>query len=273
MADKFGTGIVIASVLVTDLQGFSELARPHRDDYHLFFLQEKGTSTIEIDFQKHDITPSSVVCIHPDQVHRMVAFEDVTVSVWMISNEELEPEYLKLLEEITPTRPLTLNNETFSLVSDAVSLCIKFSERKHGKSYHSLLRDSCNILVALVASQYLEGTTSPDTASRYELITKAFRSALERSFTAVKRPAAYAQNMNISTAYLNECVKNTTGHPVSYHIQQRIILEAKRLLYHSGRSVKEIATELGYEDHAYFSRLFTKVAGMTALTFRHKNHD
>jgi len=72
---------------------------------------------------------------------------------------------------------------------------------------------------------------------------------------------------------LNECVKNATGHPVSYHIQQRIILEAKRLLYHSGKSVKEIATQLGYDDYPYFSRLFTKITGMSALAFRNRNHE
>ena len=89
----------------------------------------------------------------------------------------------------------------------------------------------------------------------------------------MKSPAEYAKTLNISSAYLNECVKSTTGNSVSYYIQQRIILEAKRLLYHSGKSVKEIAVELGYDDYPYFSRLFSKVTGMTALAFRNKNHD
>ena len=56
-------------------------------------------------------------------------------------------------------------------------------------------------------------------------------------------------------------------------IKNRIILEAKRLLYHSDKSVKEIATELGYEDYAYFSRLFAKTTGITALAFRNNKHD
>lgn len=88
-----------------------------------------------------------------------------------------------------------------------------------------------------------------------------------------KRPTENAEQLNISTSYLNECVKNTTGHSVSYHIQQRVILEAQRLLYYSDGSVKEIATELGYDDYPYFSRLFTKVAGMSALAFKNKNRD
>ena len=83
-----------------------------------------------------------------------------------------------------------------------------------------------------------------------------------------KRPTEYADTLNISSDYLNECVKNTTGNSVSYQIQQRIILEAKRLLYYSDKSVKEISFELGYDDYPYFSRLFTKVAGITAPDFR-----
>lgn len=80
----------------------------------------------------------------------------------------------------------------------------------------------------------------------------------------------YAENLNITTPYLNECVKSATGHPVSHHIQHRVILEAKRLLYHSNKSIKEIAGELGYDDNSYFTRLFVKITGMTPLAFRMK---
>jgi len=71
----------------------------------------------------------------------------------------------------------------------------------------------------------------------------------------------YADILNISTPYLNECIKNTTGHSISYRIQQRIILEAKRLIYHSDKSIKEIAAELGYDDYSYFTRSFIKITG------------
>lgn len=268
-----GISIEKLSITETDLHTPEDDSdRTHRHDRHSFFLLESGTVQLEIDFQKFEIQAPSVIYIHPDQVHRTIAL-DVTVSSWAINNEYLNPEYLELLEELTSAKPLVLNQETFSLISEAVSLSMKFSKRKNDKLYHGLLRDSCNALVALVISLYLDQSSSTDKLSRFEMVTKAFRKVLERNYTVAKRPTDYAQKLNISTPYLNECVKNTTGYSVSYHIQQRVILEAKRLLYHSDQSVKEIAAQLGYDDYPYFSRLFTKVTGMTALAFRNKNLD
>jgi AraC family transcriptional activator of pobA len=271
MTDDFGGAISIERITMNDLPNSVEAKQSHRHDRHSFFLLENGTVHIEIDFQHHKIKFPAIIYMHPNQVHRITAFKNVTVSSWAINNENLQPEYLKLLEEITPAIPLTLNNETFSIIAETVLLCIKFADRKNDKMYHSLLKDGCNALVALVISQYLEQVKSTDKYSRFEITTKAFRRILERDYTTAKRPAEYAQQLNISTPYLNECVKNTTGHSVSHHIQQRIILEAKRLLYYSNKSVKEIAAELGYDDYPYFSRLFTKVVGITAISFRNKN--
>ncbi|MGN7783862.1 helix-turn-helix domain-containing protein [Niabella sp. 22666] len=272
-------GVFIRKMLSKDLhlyeqpEAFNSIKQSHRDEYHLFFLQEKGTTTIEIDFHKHTIKPSSVIFIHQNQVHRTLSFKNAVVSIGAISNENLNPEYLRLLEDISPAKPLSLNQEVFSIILEAVSLCIKLSERKNERLYHSLLAGSCNTLIGLMISQYLVQSKPIEKLSRFEIVTKAFKELLERNFVTAKRPTEYAQQLNISSPYLNECVKNTTGHSVSHHIQQRIILEAKRLLYHSDISVKEIATQLGYDDYPYFCRLFSKVTGMSVLTFRNKNLD
>lgn len=276
MADHFDGGIAIERICFSTLDeaalnASDEAKQSHREDRHSFFLLEKGAVTVEIDFQKFAIKASSVVYMHPDQVHRILKFKDVTVSAWGINNENLNPEYLKLLQSLTPAKPILLDPETFSVISEAVSLCIKFSKRKNDKLYHSLLKDSCNALVALVISQYLASAKSTDALTRFKLIANAFKSLLDNNFISVKRPTAYAKKLNISTPYLNECVKNATGYSVSYHIRQRIILEAKRLLYHSAKSVKEISSELGYDDYPYFSKIFTNATGMTPLTFRNKN--
>jgi AraC family transcriptional activator of pobA len=255
------------------LPDLGEWEQPERHDRHSFFLLEKGSVTMEIDFQLFDVQSPSIIYMHPDQVHRILAFENVSVCTWAAKNENLNPEYLKLLDEIIPIAPMPLDQEHFELLSDAALLCIKFAERKRDQLYSSLLKDNTNALVGLVISIFQERFTPADKLSRSEFVTKVFREALAAYFTLFKRPSEYAEKLHLSTAYLNECVKNSTGHPVSYHIQQRIILEAKRLLYHSDRSLKEIAAILGYDDYPYFSRLFTKVAGVSPIAFRNKNPD
>lgn len=269
----FGNGIAVVS-LPSEIPGSKEFNHVHRHDYHLFVLQESGISHTEIDFKKYLIDKPTILYQSPNQVHRALKVENISGYILTISNENLNADYLKLLQRNTPLEPLSLcSRADLAIIQAGFLLCRNLYDRKEDKLYHLQLKDSCNTLVALFMSQFLKQSKPADKLSRFEIIQKGFSELLEQNFVHMKRPADYAEVLNISVAYLNECVKNVTGFSVSHHIQQRIILEAKRLLYHSDKSVKEIAAELGYDDYPYFSRLFVKVAGITALTFRSKNHD
>jgi AraC family transcriptional activator of pobA len=273
LASGIREGIFIAKTTFNGRPDNEDVERSHRDNGHVFILQETGTTYMEIDFLKHSLEAPSLIYIHPDQIHKVIRFENATIISWIITSENLNPENLILLTDLTPVSALTLNEEALSIISETASLCIKFSERKQGKLFNSILKQSANTLVALVASQYLAKAKSTDAYSRFEVVTKLFKSALEQNFTTLKSPMEYAKIQCISIPYLNECVRTATGHSVSHHIQQRVVLEAKRLLYHSSKSIKEIAGELGYDDFSYFTRLFVKVTGMTPLIFRSKNFE
>lgn len=278
MDDDFSHGIAIdrISIKKSDFktaEQYEEATQAHRDEGHTFHIVEKGVVVIEIDFQEYTITAPSVVYMHPNQVHRILAFKNVTVCSLAIKNEYLHADHLTLLEEIAPIKPLVLTKETYKDISGIFSLCLDCSKQKSKRLHHLVLKDSVHTLVALIMSALLSQYTSPGILSRPEEITVSFRQLVEKNYRQDKRPAAYARQLNISTHYLNESVKNITGLSVSLHIQERIILEAKRLLYHTNKSVKEIAFDLGYEDYAYFSRLFSKVTGLSALAFRSKRHD
>ena len=250
-----------------------QVERAHRDGGYTFIIQESGKTHIEIDFQTYCIQAPAVIFIHPHQVHRVIAFEEALISTWIITEENLRQEYLSLLEDLTLVNPLPVNPKAMGVLKETVALCIKLSENKTELLYSGILKDSVNILVAQIISQYLAMARTTGHHSRFEDITKEFKKALEKHFKMVKNPGDYAGQLNISTSYLNECVKATTGKPVSSHIQQRVMLEAKRLLYHSAKSVKEIAGELGYHDYSYFTRLFNRVVGVTPVAFRDKNRE
>jgi len=269
MTENSGQGISIDKISLDK----PDFIHSHRDDGHTFHIIEKGVIHIEIDFQKYEIHAPSVVYMHPDQVHRILDFEKITVCSLSVRDENLNPDYLELLEGITPAKPLQLNSETNSTLSDIFSLCYNFSVQKNNKLHYSLLKDSCNTLIAFLISQFLDQNKPESNFSRFEIVAKSFKQLLDKNYSTLKSPRGYADQLNISTSYLNECVKNTTGSSVSQHIQNRVVLEAKRMLYHSDKSIKEISFELGYDDYSYFSRIFNKVTGMSALAFRNKNHE
>lgn len=267
------SGVAIFKISPDSIYLFEDTSQAHRHDSHFFILQLDGKAQHEIDFESYEITTSTLLYINPNQVHRGLKNENVSAYFLAISNEHLHPEYLSVLDEITPAIPLRLKDDNLLIITTALSLAVSIFEKKEDKLFLPSLKNCCNTVVALVISQYLEQSKSTDKLSRFDSITKAFKSTLESNFTSLKRPADYADLLNISVPYLNECVKNTTGNAVSLHIIQRVILEAKRMLYHSDKSVKEIATQLGYNDYAYFSRLFSKNTGISALAFRNKNRD
>jgi YesN/AraC family two-component response regulator len=110
-------------------------------------------------------------------------------------------------------------------------------------------------------------------ANRSSIIEQEFNQLLQQHYKTWKQPAQYAKALSVSVAHLNESVKNISGNPVSIQIQEKSVLEAKRLLYFTKLSVKEIGYELGYDNPVYFSKLFKKITSFTPLEFREQYHD
>ncbi|WP_293742974.1 AraC family transcriptional regulator [uncultured Pedobacter sp.] len=254
--------------------GFPEneqVSRPHRDDGYTFILQENGITNIEIDFQIYSIQAPAIIYLHPSQVHRLIAFEKAELSTWIIAEENLHPKYLRMLNELMPASALALSNETLAIFLQVASLSHNLYTKPDENLYRSTLIENINSLAALTSSLYQAQSSLTENRTRFNIVARAFRKELDLRYKTVKRPALYADFLNISVSYLNECVKTATGQSLSNNIQQRVMLEAKRLLYHSDKSVKEIAIELGYDDYSYFIRLFVKVTGSKPLYFRNKN--
>jgi AraC family transcriptional activator of pobA len=59
-----------------------------------------------------------------------------------------------------------------------------------------------------------------------------------------------------------------TGMTASEMVQERLVVEAKRILTHVEASIADIANALGFTDSAYFTRLFKKCTGQTTKQFK-----
>jgi len=104
--------------------------------------------------------------------------------------------------------------------------------------------------------------TQNNLSKDYQLL-KNLNCLIHQNYKTLKRPAEYAELLNITPSALTKAARKNFGRTVTELIQKRILEEARRELALNGKSVKEVAAELGYDDQYYFSRLFKKVSGIS----------
>ena len=102
-------------------------------------------------------------------------------------------------------------------------------------------------------------------------IFRDFSRLLEIHFREKHNVADYAELLHMAPKTLTHKFKHLNLESPNQFIINRILLEAKRLLFYTDKPVKEIAYNLGYEDPAYFNRLFTNKTGNTPANFK-KNY-
>jgi AraC-like DNA-binding protein len=110
-------------------------------------------------------------------------------------------------------------------------------------------------------------------SSSGNLILTNFKKLLEQNFNRSLKPGDYASKLNVSTGHLNDLISEAFGKTTGEVIQERIVLESKRLLFHTDLTVNEISYKLGFEDPAYFTRMFKKHLGCTPKDYRVKSRE
>jgi len=104
--------------------------------------------------------------------------------------------------------------------------------------------------------------------AREPVVLQNLKNAIEKDFKSKHTPKEYAEMLNISPNALAKIAKTYFNKTLTNLIAERIVIEAKRELYLTDKSVKEVAYELGYDDEYYFSRFFKKKVSISPQVYR-----
>ena len=250
----------------------SPIAYDHQDDYYIFVLLESGSGCGMVDFQEQQLGAGDLCIIQPGQVHRFVS--SVDTRGWMLF---VDSQFLGDEEKLVLDR--------FALQASKVTVEAEGREEKqqmllllHGRLNSTLcqrghavsgrLAEAFVTMVAEAIQQTCHGGLR-HSRRQVEILLK-LRCLLNEHLHASHRPSFYASRLNISTVYLNEVVKQMTGMSTALYIKNEIVLQAKRRLVHTDFPINQLAYQLGFDDQAYFSRLFTQTVGITPSQFRSK---
>jgi AraC family transcriptional activator of pobA len=123
------------------------------------------------------------------------------------------------------------------------------------------------LLVAVLRSQTLSDLAA-NLGDRRALGFRRFREYVERHFRRHDGIDDIARALGMSRAQLYAVTMQAVGKSPLRILHERRMIECKRELTYSAQPIGQIAYELGFSDEAYFSRFFTRHAGMSPSAFR-----
>lgn len=257
------------------LSHHSRIEKPHKHNFYAVFLFTSGQGTHEIDFQKYDVKPGSVFFLHPGQTHSWELSADTDGFVFFHTEDFYEMEYLynsikdfPFFKSNYSDKCIYLSADNSLFIENLFNRLLIESIKNEWKNKQLILSYLTQIYIYLNRFVEHQSAINFTNLRHYQAVFSQFEKLVNEHFIEKKSATEYADLLNITQKHLNRIVKSITQKTTTEIITERIVLEAKRLLLYTNKTLNEIALNLGFTDYTYFSRLFKKNVSRTASEFR-----
>lgn len=233
--------------------------------------------SLTIDFRHYTTKKNSLFCIHPNQhLHLEQSGKATGYCMYynrdfycvQIHDEEVACDGLLFnnIYEIPVTELLSGDDQFISEAFQHIMEELASQESSREEMVRTYLKQ---IIIRTTRAWKKQQLSHLNTAPAQDLeFFRTFSRLVEIHFREKHSVTDYADLLAVAPKTLSKKFNRLRLTQPNDIIKDRILLEAKRLLAYSTMSIKEIAYHLGYEDPAYFNRLFTSKLGTTPATFR-----
>ena len=248
-----------------------------RNNYYSLIWVTKGKGKVKADFAGHHFEENSLLAFSPYQPFMLCVSEPIEgIAIHfhpdfycihmhqkevscngVLFNNIYQPPYVQVTQQA---------EQTFKMVIEQMKTEIQNAELAQYELLISYLKIFLITASRLKTEQLEEMKSVPD--SKEPVILQSLKDAIELNFKTKHSAGNYAELLNISPKALAKLSKNYFNKTLTDLISERIIIEAKRELYLTNKTVKEIAYELGYDDEHYFSRFFKTNADVSPQIYR-----
>ena len=251
-----------------------DIALPHKHNFYLAVLFTKGTGVHEVDFTSYEVRPGALFFLNPGQTHHWELSSTTEGYIFFHTQEFYNLHYTSNKLSAFPfyysiyNNPcLYLNNvKTEKMQSLFKMLLTEYTSDKM-LSKESLISITDLIYIESTRIYALHNPSLLNNRDKYYAKFRKLEELIEKHYVAEKSPSAYADMLNMTSKHLNRITQAVVGKTASDVILERVMLEAKKELIVQKNGFADVAYSLGYEDYAYFSKLFRKKTGTTPSAF------
>jgi AraC family transcriptional regulator, transcriptional activator of pobA len=249
-----------------------------RLNYYSLIWIKKGNGTLKADFSEYDFSPNTLLAFSPYQpfmLHSSADTEGVALhfhpDFFCIHKHEKDVSCNGVLFNNIYNPPFVHVNSaaggTFEMVLAHMLVEMQNLELAQYELLVSYLKIFLITAARLKIAQNDQATI--DFADNKEpFILQELKDNIEEHFKTKHSASDYSDLLNIAPKSLAKITKTHFNKTLTDLIAERIVIEAKRELYLTNKSVKEIAYSLGYDDEHYFSRFFKKNADVSPQLYR-----
>lgn len=246
---------------------------PHRHAFYELIFILNGGGRHEIDFYDYPLQTFSVHFVKSAQVHLIDRTDHAQGCSLLFSEDFLHTIRQNAdLQQIPffqiPAQPLVqLNEEAFEQIRPILANIKTETTNSKTRSSIELIRAYCQVLLLIIGRAY-HALPQPPVQKPQDNIVQQFFQLIDLHFAEHLNLEQYAVQLQLSANYLSELCKRQTGKTAHQLMQERVLLEAKRLLCYSELSIKAIAYKLNFTDTSYFSRFFKKHTHVSPAEYR-----
>lgn len=245
---------------------------PHRHNYYTTLFTIKAQGKHLIDFNEYCLSDKQSYFIAPGQVHQIieempsagygVLFSDQFLVAHNISVSFMEG--LRLFNEFGDNPPLNLDDVIYQRIFTYLDEIYRMYLSEMDLKY-----DAIAALLKIILIECKNSCSLPEEAFlANDSVFHQFKKLINQHYKKWHATKEYSAQLNISPDHLNRIVKAQSGKTAKEHIQNRVIVAAKRMLYFSNLSNKEIAFALGFSEPANFSAFFKHCEGISPSKFK-----
>lgn len=254
-----------------------ETARSHVHPFYEIVWFKKGRGIHTVDFNEYPVQDNMFFFIAPGQVHTFDDCHDseglvMKVCTHLMGGTELGDGVLLKYNVFNnydgvPYRRIT--PECALRVQTIVDALEQESQNRDALGHKDYLQSLVRmLLIEIERCQVSHNETAFTTGRVAHRTFLAFRREIEHGYRRMHTVKEYADVLGVSTKSLTNYVAECSEYTPLEMINNRIILEAKRMLRYSDMMVKEIAFSLGFEDPSYFVKFFKRLVKVSPAEYR-----